>query len=76
MRADLFIDGVFVSGQGVTEHVLSPSTGVSISETPEASREQVNQAVQAAHRAFTQLVADDTRRAIQDATEAGRSNPG
>jgi aminobutyraldehyde dehydrogenase len=53
MRADLFIDGVFVSGQGVTEHVLSPSTGVSISETPEASREQVNQAVQAAHRAFT-----------------------
>jgi aminobutyraldehyde dehydrogenase len=54
MRADLFIDGAFVAGQGVTEHVLSPSTGVSISETPEASREQVNQAVQAAHRAFTQ----------------------
>lgn len=54
MRADLFIDGAFVAGQGVTEHVLSPSTGISISETPEASREQVNQAVQAAHRAFTQ----------------------
>jgi aminobutyraldehyde dehydrogenase len=48
----LFIDGAFVPGQGEAEQVLNPCTGQLLVALPEASTEQVNQAVAAAHRAF------------------------
>ncbi len=48
----LLIDGVFVGGEGDAETVLNPSTGQTLVMLPEASIDQVHQAVAAAHRAF------------------------
>ncbi len=49
---ELFIDGVFVIGEGEAERVLNPATGELLVAVPEASTEQVHKAVSAAHRAF------------------------
>ncbi len=48
----LLIDGAFVTGEGEAERVLNPSTGALLVEVPEASPEQIQKAVSAAHRAF------------------------
>ncbi|RPH60325.1 MAG: aldehyde dehydrogenase family protein, partial [Burkholderiales bacterium] len=49
---DLLIDGQFVGGEGEVERVLNPATGEVLVEVREASFEQINRAVSAAHRAF------------------------
>jgi aminobutyraldehyde dehydrogenase len=49
---DLFIDGAFVRGEGEAERVLNPATGELLALVPEASIDQLNRAVSAAHRAF------------------------
>ena len=48
----LLIDGVFVTGEGEAERVLNPSTGEVLVSLPEASLDQIQKAVSAAHRAF------------------------
>jgi acyl-CoA reductase-like NAD-dependent aldehyde dehydrogenase len=50
LPTELFIDGVFVAGEGEPERVLNPATGALLVEVPEASTEQVHKAVSAAHR--------------------------
>jgi aminobutyraldehyde dehydrogenase len=52
LPTQMFIDGALVSGQGQAENVLNPATGQTLLMLPEASAEQVNQAVAAARRAF------------------------
>jgi acyl-CoA reductase-like NAD-dependent aldehyde dehydrogenase len=52
MNTDLLINGAFVAGHGAPETVLDPATGEPIAAVPEASAEQVDQAVDAAARAF------------------------
>ena len=49
---DLLIDGQFSKGDGQAERVLNPATGEALASVPEASREQVGRAVEAAARAF------------------------
>jgi aminobutyraldehyde dehydrogenase len=51
-HTELLIDGAFVAGEGEAEKVLNPSTGELLVAVPEASVDQVNKAVSAAHRAF------------------------
>jgi aminobutyraldehyde dehydrogenase len=53
MQTKLFIDGKLVAGQGEPEVVLDPATGREIARVPEASAEQVGEAVAAAERAFS-----------------------
>lgn len=48
----LLIGSSLVDGQGQTEDILNPFTGESIVQVPEASPEQVDQAVAAARQAF------------------------
>lgn len=49
----LYIDGRFLSGDGrVTQPVHDPATGNVLAQLPHASREDLDQALQAAHRAF------------------------
>jgi aminobutyraldehyde dehydrogenase len=52
LPTQMLIDGAFVTGAGEAEKVLNPSTGELLVALPEASAEQVNQAVAAAQRAF------------------------
>lgn len=52
LPTELFIDGAFVTGEGEPERVLNPATGALLIEVPEASTDQVQKAVSAAHRAF------------------------
>ncbi len=52
LPTQLFIDGAFVAGEGDAENVLNPATGETLVMLPEASIDQVHQAVSAAHRAF------------------------
>ena len=49
---ELLIDQQLVKGQGPDEPILNPATGDVLCVVPEASQEQVNRAVSAAHRAF------------------------
>ena len=49
---ELLIDNQFVKGEGIAEAVLNPSTGEVLCQVHEASNEQVQRAVSAAHRAF------------------------
>jgi aminobutyraldehyde dehydrogenase len=51
-HTELLIDGAFVAGEGEAERVLNPATGELLASLPEASVDQVNKAVSAAHRAF------------------------
>src|SRR5262245_21446103 len=52
LPTELLIDGQFVAGEGEFERVLNPATGEVLVQLPEASTDQVNKAVSAAHRAF------------------------
>jgi len=52
MDTSLLIGGRFADGQGAMEKVLNPRTGKLIVEVPEASNEQVDDAVMAADAAF------------------------
>jgi aminobutyraldehyde dehydrogenase len=52
LPTDLFIDGVFVKGEGEVEAILNPATGERLVSVPEASIDQVHKSVSAAHRAF------------------------
>jgi len=52
MQTKLLIGGKLIEGAGATEHILNPARGTVIAEVCEATREQVNAAVEAAERAF------------------------
>lgn len=53
MQTSLLIDGEFVPGQGAGETLFDPTTGETLTTLPEASAEQLDAAVMAADRAFT-----------------------
>ncbi len=53
---DLLINGQQVRGQGDPEVLVNPSNGEVLGEVPEATEQQVNEAVQAARAAFPCLV--------------------
>ncbi|MFM9913885.1 MAG: gamma-aminobutyraldehyde dehydrogenase [Methylophilaceae bacterium] len=48
----LLINGQFVDGQGSSENIVNPATGELLTTIPEASLEQIQQAVSAAAAAF------------------------
>jgi aminobutyraldehyde dehydrogenase len=48
----LFIDGTFVMGEEKAETAFDPALGKPLAEVPSASAAQIDQAVQAAHRAY------------------------
>jgi aminobutyraldehyde dehydrogenase len=52
MQTQLLIDGRLVAGAGDAEDILNPATGEGLLELPEASPDQIGQAVAAAERAF------------------------
>jgi aminobutyraldehyde dehydrogenase len=52
MQTQMFVGGKLVAGQGETEVVLDPATGSELARVPEASIEQVDEAVRAARAAF------------------------
>jgi aminobutyraldehyde dehydrogenase len=52
MHTKLLINGRLVAGQGAHEQVLDPANGKVLATVAEASREQINSAVQAAQSAF------------------------
>jgi len=52
MQTKLLINGKLVAGEGRIEEVLNPATGKVLAKVPEASRAQINAAVQAADAAF------------------------
>jgi len=49
----LLIDGELVAGEGLAEPIFNPATGEVLTRIAEASNEQVESAIQAAHRAFS-----------------------
>jgi aldehyde dehydrogenase (NAD+) len=54
-RYQMLIDGEWVDGEGgKTFQSVNPATGTAWAEIPEASEADVNRAVEAAHRAFTE----------------------
>ena len=52
MQTKMLIGGEFVDGEGQSETILNPATGETITTINEASRAQVEAAVQAATDAF------------------------
>ena len=52
LHSALLIDGHLVGGEGVAEAILNPASGDVLCSIAEASLEQLEAAVQAAHRAF------------------------
>lgn len=52
IQKDLFINGAFVKGEGISQEILNPATGEVISQVAEASVNQIQQAVHAAATAF------------------------
>nr|BFE91211.1 hypothetical protein GCM10020185_17470 [Pseudomonas brassicacearum subsp. brassicacearum] len=48
----LLIDGELVPGEGIVEPILNPATGEVVAHIAEASTEQVEAAILAAHQAF------------------------
>ena len=52
MQTKLLINGALVQGEGESESVLDPATGLSLAQVPAASRAQVEAAVAAAAAAF------------------------
>ena len=52
MQTKMLIGGKLVEGAGATERILDPARGTVIAELREATREQVNAAVEAAELAF------------------------
>src|ERR1051326_7085483 len=57
MDTKLLIDGKLVAGEAESETILNPATGEAILKLPAASRDQINQAVAAATRAFPKWAA-------------------
>ncbi len=49
----LLIDGELVAGEGLAEPIFNPATGEVLTRIAEASNEQLESAIQAAHRAFS-----------------------
>ena len=60
----MLIGSKFVPGTETAETVLDPKTEETIVELPEASAEQVDEAVDAAEKAFADMVAHDAGRAL------------
>jgi len=54
MQSQLLINGQLVDGKGERLAVYNPATGEVVLEIPEATAEQVNEAVEAADAAFDQ----------------------
>ncbi|BAN50325.1 gamma-aminobutyraldehyde dehydrogenase [Metapseudomonas resinovorans] len=52
LHSELLIDGRLVSGEGLAEAIINPASGEILASIAEASIEQVEAAVAAAHRAF------------------------
>jgi aminobutyraldehyde dehydrogenase len=52
MNTKLLINGKLVAGKGAIEQVLDPATGKPLASVAEASKEQIDAAVQAARAAF------------------------
>jgi len=52
MNTKLLINGKLVAGKGAAEQVLDPASGKVLATVPEASKEQIDAAVQAAAAAF------------------------
>jgi betaine-aldehyde dehydrogenase/aminobutyraldehyde dehydrogenase len=52
LHSMLLIDGQLVGGEGFAEAIINPATGETITSIAEASLEQMEAAVQAAHRTF------------------------
>ncbi|KAF1070190.1 MAG: Gamma-aminobutyraldehyde dehydrogenase [Pseudomonas citronellolis] len=52
LHSALLIDGQLVEGEGMAEAILNPTTGEPLASIADASIEQVEQAIAAAHRAF------------------------
>ena len=52
MHIKLLIDGQLAAGTGAEVEVLNPATGEAIAKIREASPDQINQAVEAAGRAY------------------------
>ncbi|WP_137885064.1 gamma-aminobutyraldehyde dehydrogenase [Pseudomonas sp. 2FE] len=50
--SELLIDGQLLAGAGLVEPILNPATGEVLTQIAEASSEQVEAAILAAHRAF------------------------
>lgn len=48
----LFINGDFVTGEGGAETAFEPAVGKPLAEVPSASAQQIDRAVEAAHRAY------------------------
>lgn len=48
----LYIDGAFVAGEGAAVQAREPALGTVLAQVPSASPDQIETAVQAAHRAF------------------------
>ncbi|MFG5861594.1 gamma-aminobutyraldehyde dehydrogenase [Metapseudomonas sp. CR1201] len=53
LHTELLIDGQLVIGEGLAEPIINPASGETLVTIAEASIEQVDAAVAAAHRAFT-----------------------
>ena len=54
-RYQMYIDGQWTDAQdGATFTSINPATGEAWAQIPEASEADVNRAVEAAHRAFTE----------------------
>jgi aminobutyraldehyde dehydrogenase len=53
LHTELLIDGKFVAGQGAQEAIVNPATGAQLAKVPEASPQQVDEAVRAAQAAYT-----------------------
>ena len=53
LHTELLINGRFVAGQGTQETIVNPATGAQLAKVPEASPQQVDEAVRAAQAAYT-----------------------
>ncbi|MDI6527569.1 gamma-aminobutyraldehyde dehydrogenase [Pseudomonas otitidis] len=52
LHTALLIDGQLVTGEGMAEAIINPTTGETLVSIADASQDQVEQAIAAAHRAF------------------------
>ncbi|MBO2930653.1 aldehyde dehydrogenase family protein, partial [Metapseudomonas otitidis] len=52
LHTALLIDGQLVTGEGMAEAIINPATGETLVSIADASQDQVEQAIAAAHRAF------------------------
>lgn len=71
MQNQLLINGELVTGEGEKQAVYNPATGEVLLEIAEASAAQVDAAVRAADRAFTEWGANDAQNARRKFVETG-----